>query len=823
MLSKLIRFFLTNRLVTGLILLVLIAWGLVTSPFDWSLPGLPESSVAVDALPNTGENQQIVFTEWPGRSPQDIEDQITYPLTTSLLGTPGVKAIRSNSMMGFSSIYVIFEEDVEFYWSRSRLLEKLASLPDNILPPGVKPRLGPDATALGQIYWYTLEGRDSSGNPTGGWDLDELRSLQDYYVKYGLSAVKGVAEVASVGGFTREYQIDVDPVALEQYGLSLQEVVEAARHTNRDVGAKTLEINKAEYLVRGLGYVKSLADLKQAVIPSEREVPLRLKDLAQVKLGPATRRGVLDKAGAEVVGGAVVARHGTNPLEVIERVKAKIDEISPGLPQKTLASGQSSQIEIVPFYDRSELICETIGTLEEALTLEVLISILVVVILVFNLRASLLISSLLPIAVLAVFIAMRYVGVTANIVALSGIAIAIGTIVDLGIILTENILKEADEAPPDEKLLNTVHRGAAQVAPSILTAVATTIVSFIPVFALEAAEGKLFHPLAFTKTFALVAALLITLIILPTLAYWVLGIRPSRSRYAALGNSFLLLLGLGLLIGGYSWAGLSLGFLGALGLLHRFLQNNTFSIPSWGRRLLLQHYHLVVVVVAVTWLLAREWLPLGPGRSTGANFLMVALLVGIILGAFSLLLRYYSRILSGLLERKAYFLALPAFLIGLGIVIWLGLESSLGWLARGSENIGIPLRSTALWEELDATFPGIGKEFMPALDEGSFLLMPSSMPHSGMEYNREVLARLDRQVQAIPEVKTVVGKLGRTESALDPAPISMFENVINYRPEYRSDEAGRRMRFAVNDKGYYRLEGKGPKRALSPIFYPISG
>lgn len=819
MLSKVIRYFLHNKLVTALLLLGLIAWGLATSPFSWSFPGLPDSPVAVDAIPNTGENQQIVFTEWPGRSPQDIEDQITYPLTTSLLGTPGVKSVRSSSMMGFSSIYVIFEEDVEFYWSRSRLLEKLSSLPEDILPTGVKPRLGPDATALGQIFWYTLEGQDSSGKPTGGWDLDELRSVQDYYVKYGLNAVQGVAEVASVGGFTREYQIDVDPTALEQYNLSLKEVVAAARQSNRDVGAKTIEINKAEYLVRGLGYVKSLSDLEQAVVRSSGQVPLRLKDVAELKLGPASRRGVLDKNGAEVVGGAVVARYGANPLEVINRVKSKIEEISPGLPQKKLKDGRQSQLTIVPFYDRSELIYETIGTLEEALTLEVLISILVVIIMVFHLRASFLISSLLPVAVLSVFIAMRYAGVTANIVALSGIAIAIGTIVDLGIILSENILREVEEASPGEKLLQSVQRGASQVAPAILTAVSTTIVSFIPVFTLEAAEGKLFRPLAFTKTFALIGALLITLIILPTLAYWVLGIRPSRSRYAIYGNFFLLAIGLALGISGYSWAGLSLSALGALGLLGKYLQQGHYALAPW-IRVLLKHYHLVVVVLAVTWLLAREWLPLGPSRSLGANFLMVSLLVGFILGAFSLLLRYYSRILSWLLLRKTYFLVLPILLIAWGLVIWLGAKDCFSWIARGGEQVGIPVRSTALWQKLDQTFPGIGKEFMPALDEGSFLLMPSSMPHSGMEYNREILAQLDRRVQAIPEVETVVGKMGRTESALDPAPISMFENVINYLPEYRSDARGRRKRFAVDEQGHYRLESK--KEAISPLYYDRS-
>ena len=441
MLNKSIKFLIENKLVSVLLLLLFLGWGIVNAPFNWDTGFLPNNPVAVDAIPDIGENQQIVFTKWDGRSPQDIEDQITYPLTTSLLGIPGVKTIRSSSMFGFSSIYIIFEEDIEFYWSRSRILEKLNSLPSNLLPEGVNPTLGPDATGLGQIFWYTLEGRDEKGNVTGGWDLHELRSVQDYYVKYALSSASGVSEVASIGGYVQEYQIDVKPELMRQYKIGLHHIVKAVKQSNKDIGAQTLEINQAEYLVRGLGYIKSIKDIEEAVVTSEEFTSIKIKDIANVSLGPATRRGILDKEGAEVVGGVVVARYGANPMEVINNVKAKIKELSAGLPSKTLKDGSISQVTVVPFYDRTDLIKETLGTLNEALTLEILITILVIIVMVFNLKASALISGLLPIAVLMVFIAMKAFGIDANIVALSGIAIAIGTMVDVGVILSENIIR----------------------------------------------------------------------------------------------------------------------------------------------------------------------------------------------------------------------------------------------------------------------------------------------------------------------------------------------------------------------------------------------
>jgi len=799
MLNKIIKYFLENKLVTALLLLSFILWGIVTAPFGWQIGLLPSDPVPVDAIPDIGENQQIVFTKWMGRSPQDVEDQISYPLTTYLLGIPGVKSIRSSSMFGFSSVYIIFTDDVEFYWSRSRILEKLSSIPTGLLPEQVKPTLGPDATALGQVYWYTIEGRDPNGNPTGGWDLHEIRSVQDFYVKYGLNAAEGVSEVASIGGYVQEYQIDVNPDALKAYNIPLHGVMQAVQKSNKDVGAKTIEINQAEYLVRGLGYIKSIADVEKAVVAVQDNVPIRIKDVAFVTLGPATRRGLLDKAGAEVVGGVVVARYGSNPLEVINKIKEKITEIAPGLPKKVLSDGTESQLTIVPFYDRSGLIQETLGTLEEALSLEVLITILVVIVMVFNLRASLLISSILPIAVLMVFIAMGYFGVDANIVALSGIAIAIGTMVDLGVILSENVIKHIDEAPSEQKLVQTIYNGASEVSGAILTAVSTTIVSFVPVFTMEAAEGKLFRPLAFTKTFALVAALIVALLILPALAHWVFGFRIKSEKTARIVNAGLIILGLIIAVFESVWAGIVLFVFGLSWFVKKYSPWQNWTTKNLG---------LITTLIAVTWLLAKYWLPLGAQKSLFVNFIFVGVVIALILGGFSLLERTYKSVLAWCLENKALFLSIPIILIFIGANIWFGFNTIFGFVPKALDQIDWNVRTNKVWSMLSHSFPGIGKEFMPSLDEGSFLLMPTSMPHSGVSYNKKVVAQLDMLLTNIPEVELAVGKLGRVESALDPAPVSMFENIINYKPEYKLDKNGRKVRFDTDSEGNFVLNRK---------------
>jgi copper/silver efflux system protein len=800
MLNAAIRFFLENKFVTLLLLAMLIGWGIATAPFGWKT-FLPSDPVPVDAIPDLGENQQIVFVEWMGRSPQDVEDQITYPLTTYLLGIPGVRSIRSTSMFGFASIYVIFEEHIEFYWSRSRILEKLNALPDGLLPPGVRPALGPDATALGQVYWYTIEGRDPEGKPTGGWDLHEIRAVQDFYVKYALNAVEGVAEVASVGGQVREYQVDVNPDALKAHGVTVMDVMAAVRKSNRDAGAQTIEINQVEYLVRGLGYIKSTADLEQAVVAVNDNVPIRIQDVARVALGPATRRGILDKDGAEVAGGVVVARYGSNPLAVINGIKAKIAEIAPGLPQKTLADGRVSQLTIVPFYDRTQLIKETLGTLERALSHEILISIIIVMVLVLNLRASLLISGMLPVGVLITFIAMRYAGVDANIVALSGIAIAIGVMVDVGVVFVENIIRHI-EMPENRDargaaLQEVVYRGAVEIAPAITTALATTVVSFLPVFAMEAAEGKLFKPLAFTKTFALAASFLLGIMVIPALTHLLLGLDIRRRRLRQASNLALIALGIGLAVWFQLWLPVGLA---AIGL-------NNLLTPAWPprRQKWPKLINIAIAVLAAAFLLAEEWLPLGHHNSLFVNYLFVLALLGLILGVLQAVVYYYEPMLKWCLAHKGTFLLLPLFTLLFGLVIWLGWHKTFGFVTSGFDRVGWNVRTTGLWSTMRHQFPGMGKEFMPSLDEGSFLLMPTSMPHSGVEENQRIVAQLDMLLANIPEVELAVGKAGRAETALDPAPISMFENVINYKPEFIINAQGRRETFRTDREGRFIL------------------
>ncbi len=801
MLNKTIRFFLENKLIAVLLLLTMTAWGLAVAPFSWDIDFLPRDPVAVDAIPNLGQNQQIVYTRWMGRSPQDVEDQITYPLTTQLLTVPGVKTVRSTSIIGMSSIFVIFEEDVDFYWSRSRILEKLNSLSSGTLPEGVQPALGPDATGLGQIFWYTLEGRDQDGNPAGGWDLQELRSIQDFYVGYGLSAAEGVAEVAPIGGYVNEYQVDVDPEAMQEYGISMNEVFSAVRGSNAEVGARTIEMNRVEYLVRGLGYIKNLEDLEQAVVKVVDNTPVTIGNIAHVSRGPALRRGALDKAGAEAVGAVVVAREGANPMEVVENVNAKIRELSAGLPSKTLDDGTVSKVTIVPFYDRGELIQETLGTLEEALTLETLITIIVIVVMVLNLRTSFLISGMLPVAVLMTFIAMKLAGVDANIVSLSGIAIAIGTIVDMGIVLSENMLQHMERADDDEPLLEVIFRASSEVAHAIITAITTTIVSFLPVFTMVAAEGKLFKPLAFTKTFALVASIIIVISLIPPFAHWFFSVKINKRPLKLAWNSLLVAGGLLIAIAYMPWAGLVLMAFGLLNGGALFIDE---KYHDW-----LPASNMALIVLAVTWLLTRTWLPLGPGVAFLWNFVTVALLLAVIMGSFWLVIYYYRPILDWCLNHKALFLSIPTTLSVIALVIWLGFTSVFGFIATGFDAVGLNIRTTAPWQAAQSAFPGLGEEFMPPLDEGSFLLMPTTMPHAGMEETLDIMQKIDMRVSSIPEVKSVVGKMGRTESALDPAPISMYENLITYKTEYKTDESGHRIRFRTDGDGNFIRDGQG--------------
>jgi Cu(I)/Ag(I) efflux system membrane protein CusA/SilA len=794
------RVWIEQKLLVAVLLTATILCGLVVAPFDWEISWLPRHPVPVDAIPDIGENQQIVFTTWEGRSPKDIEDQITYPLTVSLLGIPGVKAIRSNSFFGFSTIYIIFKEDIEFYWSRSRILEKLNSLPSGMLPQGVQPAMGPDATALGQVFWYTLEGE--------GFGLEELRTIQDYYVRYLLQSAGGVSEVASVGGYVKEYQIDINPEAMRAHGITLPEIISAVRSSNLDVGAGTIEVNRVEYTIRGLGFLRSVQDLADSVIKTNDNVPLFIKDIATVSLGPEMRRGALDKEGAEVVGGVVVVRFGENPLQVIKNVKKKIQEISPGLPTKILPDGRVSQVKIVPFYDRTELILQTLDTLKMALSDQILVTIIVVIVMMNHLVASALISAVLPLAVLFTFVIMKLVGIDANIMALSGIAIAIGVMVDMGIILCENILRHIEEAPPDQSRLEIIRESAGEVYGAVITSSLTTIISFLPVFTLTGPEGKLFKPVAYTKTFAVGASLIFALALVPPLAHIVFSKSTLREKTLMIVNGLVAFMGL---VIGFSiswWLGLPLLFVGGLKAVCSFLPESIREkTPT-----ILNVAALLFVVI----LLTKHWLPLGLEKGILKNLIFASGIIFGLLAVRKIFTTFYRPFLRWSLDHKPAFLAIPASLVVFGLTIWLGFDTVFGFVPWMTDSIlgqrtqavvvqhdhgqqvktdAVPakadgvsfVRTTWLWSRFSHAFPGLGKEFMPDLDEGAFLFMPTTMPHASIGEALDIIQKQDMAIRSIPEVESVVGKIGRVESALDPAPLSMVETVINYLPEYGID------------------------------------
>ena len=839
--GRLIGFCLANKLIVVLVAVAIVLGGWMVAPFEWEGGGINRYPIPVDAIPDIGENQQIVFTKWMGRSPQDVEDQITYPLTVSLLGVPGVKTIRSYSMFGFSTIYIIFKDDVEFYWSRTRVLEKLNSLPAGTLPGGVSPTLGPDATALGQIYWYTLEGRDPDGNAIGGWDLAELRTVQDWYARYWLLAADGVAEVASIGGYVQEYQVDVDPDAMRAHGVTLEHITHAVKAANIDVGAKTLELNNTEYFIRGIGFIERVADIENSVVAvKDDNIPILVKHVGSVSLGPETRRGALDKGGTQVAGGVVVARYGDNPLAAINNVRDKIDETRDALPAKAVITDRSvapaeimafasthgfdaydgatlnhtewlawlrsvaradwpewittSKVTVVPFYDRTGLIYETLGTLNEAISLEILVTIIVVLVMVMHLRSSLLISVMLPLSVLLCFVGMKLLGVQANIVALSGIAIAIGTIVDMGIVVSENILrhlKEETEAlrPPSRlsfaRGFDVVHRAASEVGGAVLTAVLTTVVSFLPVFTMLGAEGKLFKPLAYTKTLALLASIVIALTLLPSLAHVLFCGRVSSKKLR--NGLHVLLLVAGLLVGiKVSWVAGAV--LALFGLYHLLEGRVPARLRKMGPVLA-----TVLAIVMVGVFLSNYWEPLGGERGGIRNFIFVAVLMGALLLFFRLFERIYPFLLRIFLNHKALFMLLPCALVLFGVTIWLSFETTFGWLPDR-------VQKSHPAQYMAHKFPGLGKEFMPPLDEGSYLFMPTTMTHASIGEAIDMLSKQDMAFASIPEIESAVGKIGRAETPLDPAPISMVETIINYKPEFISDREGHRVNFRYDRK-----------------------
>lgn len=492
MINRIIEFSMKNRWLILAIYAAFAAWGY------WAVLHTP-----IDAIPDLSENQVIVFTEWPGRSPQEVEDQITYPLTVNLQGLPHVRTVRSSSAFGFSMVNVIFEDSVDIYFARTRVLERL-SLAGSFLPAGVTPMMGPDATGVGQVFWYTVEGPYDSGT---------LHSIQDWFIKYQLNSVPGVAEVSSVGGFVKQYQIDLDPIKLRAYNVTLSNVVSAVQRSNNNVGAKVIEVGDTEDVIRGVGLIRTLADISNISLGAYNGTPVTLGNVASVQLGPEFRRGVLDKDGKEAVGGVVIIRYGANAREVIEGVKAKIGEIQSGLP---------AGVRIVPFYDRSILIDHAVDTLRHALIEEIILVTLAHVLFLWHFRSILVVTIPLPLAVLGAFLFMRGAGISSNIMSLGGIAIAIGVLVDAGIVMTENVIRQAEQYEEEhgnyrEHIWEITLNAARLVGRPISFAMVIIILAFIPVFALTGMEGKMFHPLAFTKTFAMVCSTILAITLVPVL------------------------------------------------------------------------------------------------------------------------------------------------------------------------------------------------------------------------------------------------------------------------------------------------------------------
>ncbi|QDV78435.1 efflux RND transporter permease subunit [Botrimarina mediterranea] len=762
MINGLIDFCLRERLVVAIAVVGVIAYGWYAT-----------KKVPLDAIPNVGENQVIVLTEWPGRSPKDIEDQITYPLSVALQAVPGSKSVRGKSMFGFSFVQVTFEDGVDFYWSRSRVAEQLTTV-SGILPEGVYPRLAPDATALGQIYYYVLE-------PPPGMNLAELRSKQDFFIKYSLQSVDGVAEVASIGGYVRQYQVEVDPDSLRYHNIPLSSVIRAVKESNIDVGAKTVETSGMEFLVRGLGFIGSgkteeetLEQIENTVVISRDGVPIRVRDVAQVQIGPAFRRGALDFNGQEAVGGVVVMRYGENPRDVIERVKQKIASLESELDGITIRG----------VYDRTELIDETVATLTGALKHEIAITIAVMVIFLLHVRASIVIAITLPLAVLMAFIAMNLFGVDANIMSLAGIAIAIGTMVDMGIIVLENIYGhlaawEAKGAPGGEKKrLAVIRESASEVVPAVVTAVSTTIVSFLPVFFLTGRDHRLFAPLAWTKTFALAASLIVAVAVVPMLCR--VFLRSSRAKQP---TSILAGISLGALLAGLSY------FVWGDEFQHLTSLPPLVSAPLAG----------AVGLFIGWWMTCEKIRPLE--ENPVSRFV----------------LWLYAGRLRLALRHKALMLSIPAMIFVLGLGAWIGLPTVLQPVESTFAMLGADLNAVPGYVKAKHLFTGLKSDDWIALDEGSWFYMPSLYPAASFSQAMEVLQTQDVLIKSIPEVANVLGKIGRVESALDPAPAAMVETYVMLKPrdQWREGVTARDIWDEIN--AVATLPGVTPASALQPI------
>ena len=653
MINRIIAWSLGNRFLVIAAFIAVCAWGVMAL-----------RTVPVDAIPDLSENQVIVYADWAGRSPQEVEDQLTYPLSVSLQGLAGVKTVRASSMFGFSFLTVIFEDGVDNYFARTRVLERLNSL-GSLLPRGVEARLGPDATGLGWIYQYYL--KDESGAQT----LGSLRTLQDTFVRYQLASVRGVAEVGSIGGFVQQYQVEVSSLKLQQFGATLGEVMDALAASSLNVGGKTLEENGAEVVVRGVGLVTSEKDLEEVAIAARSGTPLYLRDVARVEIGGDFRRGALDVGGREVVGGIVVMRYGENAYQVIKDVKARLASLAPALP---------AGVTVEPFYDRSSLIGRAIDTLKHALVEEILLVTLAHILFLFHFRSILIVTLPLPASILIAFILMKEFGIPSHIMSLTGIAISIGVLVDAGIVMTENVIRHCEVA--EERLRRRLTgaevfkhtlEAATQVGRPMVFSMMIIVLAFVPVFLLGGQEGKLFHPLAYTKSFALLGAVLLAITAVPVFCT----------------------------------------------------------------------------------LLVR-----GPFKPEKDNWLMKGLL------------RVYDPVLDWALRRRKTVLALAGGLLAASLVLAFGLPRS--WTDR-LERWHLP--------GVARVAGGFGSEFMPTLNEGSLLFMPVLLPSTSLTEVKRIMAWQDKVIASYPEVASVAGKLGRADTATDPAPVEMIETTIVLKPE----------------------------------------
>ncbi len=712
MLEKIIEYSIKNRFLIIVATILIFVWGvyaLVTTPLD--------------AIPDLSDVQVIIFTEYPGQAPQVVEDQVTYPLTTSMLSVPGAKVVRGYSFFGFSFVYIIFEDGTNLYWARSRVLEYLNYVSKR-LPRGVTPSLGPDATGVGWIYEYALVDR------SGEHDLARLRSLQDWFLRYELTSVEGVSEVASVGGFVKQYQVEVDPNKLVAYGIPLERVKTAIQRSNRDIGGRMVELSEREYMVRGLGYIKSVEDIKDIPLGVDATgTPVFVRDVAYVHTGPELRRGITELDGeGEVAGGVVVMRFGENALATIKRVKEKLESLKSGLPEG---------VEIIPVYDRSGLIERAVQTLKEKLIEESIVVSLICVIFLLHFRSAFVAILTLPLGILAALIIMKYQGLNANIMSLGGIAIAIGAMVDAAIVMIENAHKHLEKADTSADHWTIITIAAKQVGPALFFSLLIITFSFMPIFTLQAQEGRLFRPLAFTKTYSMAASALLAITIVPVMMGYFIRttILPEKwSRVRQISVSIAVALGVFFVV----W------------IVPEYLAPFTL-IGSFG---------LPAAIISATVAMLLLWpQAVSPEEKNPVNRFLIWL---------------YRPIILWVLQHK--FITITAALF-ITMTLLPFRSTVIDRLPAGF------LRTAA--EKVDVLFPAdkIGGEFMPPLYEGDLLYMPTTLPGISITKARELLQQTDKIIKSFPEVDHVFGKVGRADTATDPAPLSMLESTITLKPE----------------------------------------